>query len=616
MIVGMPPENSYAIQTFNLTKRFPEGERLMGLLPSRIFGPPAVDGLNLAIHAGELFGLLGPNGAGKTTLVKMLATLVEPTSGDAVVCGYDLGDHAAVKASIGLVTTDERSFFWRLSGRQNLAFFSALHGLRDPARVDETLEQVGLEAVADRRFKEYSTGMRQRLAIARALLHRPSVLFLDEPTRGLDPPAIRSLHKLIRGELTTGQGLTVLMTTHWLQEAESLCDRIAIMHRGRIRGIGTVDDLRVRIGVTGTYTVRVSARAGSDGWLPPWVTVETPETVVFPDDGAMLGKFLEAAAAAGERIETIEHDEVRLETIFDRLVEDGEPDERVPVSTPHVRLRAGARPGRPSSALQVAAAFLRRDWQTERSYRLAFLLSFGGIFFSAAVFYFVAQLIDAAAEPYLRAYGGSYFAFVLVGIALQRYFGVGLNAFASAFRQAQTTGTLEAMLTTPAPPWMIALSSSMWSYGLVSLQVLLYLLIGVVLLGVRVQVNVPALALAAVLGVISFAALGVLSASFVMVLKRGDPITWVVGAVSTFFGGVYFPVELLPIWLQPVSAVLPVTYGLRAVRLSVLQGAGIAEISGDLLAMALFCVILLPLGLAAFRYAMYRARVDGSLTHY
>jgi ABC-2 type transport system permease protein len=491
-----------------------------------------------------------------------------------------------------------------------------LHGLEDPARIETSLAQVGLEEVAGRPFREYSTGMRQRLAIARALLHRPQVLFLDEPTRGLDPPAIRSLHELIRGELTAAQGLTVLMTTHWLQEAESLCDRIAVMHHGRIRGIGSVADLRTRIGVTGRYKVRVAGLAPDDGWLPEGVTDAGETVLTFPDDGGTLGRFLAAAAEAGERIDTIEHDEVGLETIFDRLLDEhawAEPE--TPPGVAEAAKRK-ARRVRPPSAWRVAAAFLRRDWQTERSYRLAFLLSFGGIFFSAAVFYYVAQLIDAAAAPFLAAYGGSYFAFVLIGIALQRYFGVGLNAFASAFRQAQTTGTLEAMLTTPAPPWQIALASTFWSYGLVSLQVLLYLLIGVYLLGVRVDVNFPALALAAVLGVTSFAALGVLSASFVMVLKRGDPITWAVGAVSTFFGGVYFPVELLPGWLQPVSAFLPVTYGLRAVRLSVLQGAGVAEIGGDLLALALFCVILLPLALSGFRYAMYRARVDGSLTHY
>ena len=612
----MPIEDLHAIRTYNLTKRFPEGERLMGLLPAERLGRPAVDNLNLSVRSGELFGLLGPNGAGKTTLVKMLATLVEPTSGKGLVCGHPLNDHSAVKASVGLVTTDERSFFWRLSGRRNLDFFSALHGLRDRDRVPEALHQVGLGEVADRPFREYSTGMRQRLAIARALLHRPRVLLLDEPTRGLDPPAIRSLHELIRGELTDGQGLTVLMTTHWLQEAETLCDRIAVMHHGRIRGIGTIADLRERIGITGRYRVRVSGAPETADWLPPGATADSPSTLVFADGGEMLADFLTSASAAGVRVETIEHDEVRLETIFDRLVEAGEPAGPEPPAAPPEASRTGAAPIHSSSPLRVAAAFLKRDWQTERSYRLAFLLSLGGIFFSAAVFYYVAQLIDTAAEPYLQAYGGSYFAFVLVGIALQRYFGVGLNAFANAFRQAQTTGTLEAMLTTPAPPWQIALFSSFWSYGLVTIQVLLYLLIGVALLGVRVDVNVPALALASVFGVVSFAALGVLSASFVMVLKRGDPITWAVGAVSTFFGGVYFPVELLPGWLRPISAVLPVTYGLRAVRLSVLQGAGVSEISGDLLALALFCAVLLPLGLAGFRYAMYRARVDGSLTHY
>jgi len=203
-----------------------------------------------------------------------------------------------------------------------------------------------------------------------------------------------------------------------------------------------------------------------------------------------------------------------------------------------------------------------------------------------------------------------------VGIALQRYFGVGLNGFSRAFRQAQTTGTLEAMLTTPARLREIVLGSSLWSYGLVTLQVFLYLLVGAAFLGVELQVNLPAALLAGALSVISFAGLGVLSAAFVMVLKRGDPITWVVGAVSTFFGGVYFPVEILPGWLQPVSALLPLTHGLRAIRMSLLQGAAVEEISGEILALGAFCALLTPLGLAAFRFAVRRAREDGSLTHY
>lgn len=145
-------------------------------------GGVAVDSASLCVQEGELFGLLGPNGAGKTTLIKMLATLIEPTSGSARVNGFDLSQETEIKANCGLVTSDERSFYWRLTGRQNLSFFATLHGLeREDAqeRVTDCLRLVYLVEVADRRFLTYSTSMRQRLSIARALLNNPRLLFLD-----------------------------------------------------------------------------------------------------------------------------------------------------------------------------------------------------------------------------------------------------------------------------------------------------------------------------------------------------------------------------------------------------------------------------------------------------
>ncbi len=613
----MSAGSKYSIRTYDLTKRFPMDERLMGLLPSKVLAPPAVDAVNISIQQGELFGLLGPNGAGKTTLVKMLTTLVAPTSGTASVCGHDLKNEEAIKASIGLVTTDERSFFWRLSGRQNLNFFGKLHVLADlEDRLEEVLSLVGLESAADRSFKEYSTGMRQRLAIARALLHRPQIMFLDEPTRGLDPPAIRSLHTLIRDELTSSQGMTVLMTTHWLHEAESVCDRMAILHQGRVRGLGTVTELRAMIGESSRYRIRVSnMRHDSIHW-PEGVNAAQDGSFTLQADSGVLARTIDAVRADGGTIEAVQREETPLEVIFDRLLQEAAAPQNAGILPEEGTAAESTSQRKAPSFRRVAAAFLRRDWESEKSYRLAFMMSFGGIFFSAAVFFFIAQLIDETAAPYIGDYGGSYFAFVLIGIALQRYFSVGLYGFANAFRSAQTTGTLEAMLATPARLWQIVVSSSLWSYGLVSLQVVLYLIIGAMFLGVDLNADLPAVLLAALLAVGAFAALGVLSASFIMVLKRGDPVSVAVGAISTFFGGVYFPVDLLPAWLKPISSLIPMTYGLRALRLSLLQGAGIREIRSDLIALGAFALILLPVGLLTFRSAVRRAKVDGSLTHY
>ena len=166
----------WIVEAYDLTKRFPLMSGWKSLLGRRKLGPPVVDQVNLLVREGELFGLVGPNGAGKTTLIKMITTLILPSTGSVRVAGYDIREEMNVKKVIGLATSDERSFYWRLTGRQNLRFFASLHNMRGQEsrkRVDEVLLQVGLQQVADDRFHTYSTGMRQKLALARALLTKP-----------------------------------------------------------------------------------------------------------------------------------------------------------------------------------------------------------------------------------------------------------------------------------------------------------------------------------------------------------------------------------------------------------------------------------------------------------
>jgi ABC-2 type transport system ATP-binding protein len=242
------------VETFSLTKRFSSSRNYRALLRFRRREDlTAVDAVTLQIREGELFGLLGPNGAGKTTLIKMLCTLILPSEGHARVCGRDVvAEAAAVKPLIGLVDCQERSFFWRLSGHQNMQFFAALCGLRGAeadGRIAELLDLVGLSDSADRRFMGYSTGMRQRLAVARGLLAQPRVIFMDEPTRSLDPVSARDLRTFIRKTLVERLGRTVVLVTHRLEEAEELCDRVAIMDRGRIVACGPVAEIKQRIPV-------------------------------------------------------------------------------------------------------------------------------------------------------------------------------------------------------------------------------------------------------------------------------------------------------------------------------------------------------------------------------
>jgi ABC-2 type transport system ATP-binding protein len=237
-----------AIKTIDLTKYFSRTSGYLDLLPFRKRQKvTAVEGVNMDIQEGELFGLLGPNGAGKTTLIKMLCSLVLPTSGTAHIFGHNvLKEEQAVKKLVGLVSAEERSFYWRLTGYENLNFYASLYQIphqKAKTRIAELLQLVGLAGEGDVRFQNYSTGMRQKLAIARGLLSEPRVLFVDEPTRSLDPLSAQAIRKFLK-EKVAGEGKTVILATHNLGEAEQLCDRLAIMSHGRLNALGSIRELR------------------------------------------------------------------------------------------------------------------------------------------------------------------------------------------------------------------------------------------------------------------------------------------------------------------------------------------------------------------------------------
>lgn len=200
----------------------------------------ALDGVTLDVGAGEVVALLGPNGAGKSTLLRILGTTVLPDAGTAEVAGHDVQvAAAAVRRSIGVMLGDERSWYWRLSGRQNLEFFGVLYGLRRNAarsRARELLRDVGLERAGDRRFDGYSSGMRARLSLARALLTAPPVLLLDEPTRAIDPVAAVDFRERVR-QLATDDGRVLLLATHNLYEAAALADRVIVLGAGRVHAV-------------------------------------------------------------------------------------------------------------------------------------------------------------------------------------------------------------------------------------------------------------------------------------------------------------------------------------------------------------------------------------------
>ncbi len=285
--------SEWAVESENLVKKFPRKENKEAAggngdgkpADRRRFWPfpkksetitvAAVDGVSLQIRQGEIFGLLGPNGAGKSTTIRMLCTLLEPTSGTARVNGFDIIKQAGlVRQNLGTLLAGERSIYWKLTARENLEYFAALFHI-PPAvakkRVGELLERMELTTRANDLVEKFSTGMKQRVAIAKALIANPPILLLDEPTLGLDPQAARNLRELIAD--LKREGHTILLTTHYMEEADQLSDRIGIIDQGRIIALDTPAGLKdhiqqkdiIRLEITGWYDdlgARIQALAG------------------------------------------------------------------------------------------------------------------------------------------------------------------------------------------------------------------------------------------------------------------------------------------------------------------------------------------------------------------
>ncbi len=237
------PDSSKAIVVTDLRRTY---KTTKGIFRKKKETIEAVRGISFDVDHGELFGLVGPNGAGKTTTIKMLTTLLTPTSGSATVLGYDVAREVmAIRRRIGIIFGGERGLYTRVSGRENLRYFADLYGvplsIREK-RLDELLAMVGLSERADQRVETYSRGMKQRLHIAKGLVNDPELVFMDEPTIGLDPEAARDTRRMIRDLVARGK--TILLTTHYMFEADELCRRIGVIANGRIVALDTPADLK------------------------------------------------------------------------------------------------------------------------------------------------------------------------------------------------------------------------------------------------------------------------------------------------------------------------------------------------------------------------------------
>jgi len=286
----------------------------------------AVKGISFEIQEGEIFSLLGPNGAGKTTTISMLSSLYTPTSGDATICGYSVTkDPMAVKKCIGVVPQD-LALYEDLSARENLNFWGQMYGLSGKTlkiRVDEVLEQIGLLDKAKLKIKTYSGGMKRRVNIGVGLLHQPKLLFMDEPTVGIDPQSRRAILDSVK-ELNQN-GMTVLYTTHYMEEAEELSNRVGIIDHGDLIAIGTQDELNRSVGETDTLILHVGEEANPEtlavevrkvkGVIKTKVT-DHEVSIITPSAEELLAPVVTHANNLGIKIRSIDIREPNLETVF------------------------------------------------------------------------------------------------------------------------------------------------------------------------------------------------------------------------------------------------------------------------------------------------------------
>ncbi|MFC1658030.1 ABC transporter permease [Candidatus Omnitrophota bacterium] len=262
-------------------------------------------------------------------------------------------------------------------------------------------------------------------------------------------------------------------------------------------------------------------------------------------------------------------------------------------------------------------AFIKKDFLIHISYRISFMLNILGVIVSVLIFYFIAKMFGQGMNPYLAEYGVGYFPFVLIGLAFYNYLSLALKTFSISLREEQMMGTLETIFLSPTKISNIIICMPCWDFVFSSLNALVCLFFGICFLGVKlVNPNFLVITVILILTIISSISIGIISGAFIMIFKRGDPITWSINLISAIFGGVYFPVTILPKNLHFISKLLPITYSLEALRYALLKGYGIKALLPEIISLLVFCIVLIPLSISIFKYAVRKAKISGSLAHY
>jgi ABC-2 type transport system permease protein len=265
---------------------------------------------------------------------------------------------------------------------------------------------------------------------------------------------------------------------------------------------------------------------------------------------------------------------------------------------------------------RIAWAFLRRDYKIATSYKTAFVMQIAGIFIAVPLFYFMGDLVDGANLKILEAYGGSYFGFLLIGVALLDYLTVSLRSFGNSLRESQLTGTLEIVLLSPTSLTEVLFCSSLWFFLFTTIRFMLYLVVGALFQLDIANANVLGAFLMLALAILSFIPFGIVTAAVVMLIKRGEALNGLIAGASMFFGGVLFPVASMPEWMQFLGKLLPFTHALEGMRQAIQTGVDLTDLVPYYLILGVFIVVLMPLSWSLFAYAVRKTRETGSLGQY
>jgi ABC-type multidrug transport system ATPase subunit/ABC-type multidrug transport system permease subunit len=585
----------------------------------------AVSEVSLALGGGEVVLLLGPNGAGKSTLLRMIAGLIEPSSG---AIEFDGRSHerasARLQRDIGWCSSEERSFYPRLSGLENLRLFAALHGI-DRAAADERIralsERFGSARVLDRPFQACSTGERQKLNVIRALLHEPRLLLLDEPARSLDA-ASRAVLADVVSEFAARADRLVLLAGHDFEGLEALAQRVVILDGGREVLAGSMAEIAAHLGQASWHVVFRSSAACSRaiGAYPGWHRGTRPEIAIVPaPEAEMSREMIDCAARFARDLVSLERHEGP--SIHDLLVLVGSGERiegpRTAPATSRARTIEHDAPVRPrASAVRALLALTRRDRLIFLTHRFQVGLRVGLLAAWVLSIYFVSKLVDRSSPQVAGVLSGDYFTYALLGMTFLRIMQVCLIQMASALREEQLQGTLEPLVASGQSSFVLLLGALAWPISSECAGLALVFGSGAWILSADLAgANFAAAAIAGAATVLAMVQWGVLSASFVIAFKRGDPIALLVNLISIGLSGVYFPVALLPEWLRPLPRVLPLTWGLDAVRAAMMHGAGfdspvyLRALSGLLV----LIVLLAPIAWWTQRRAFAHARRAGTL---